>query len=155
VRLLDDLPGLDDEGGWYRQTALARLQDVHYQVLAVLIDLITSDGDTDVEQGWLDKFGDQLTPEEALLLRRAGARPRRVESLLRWWQLESNNLVEAVDGGSDIGEDDTEPAPPTHPLLKLADAYHATIVGLTKRAASSEENGDVGSDSSHDGSAQK
>jgi hypothetical protein len=129
ARILDDLPSLDDENGWYRQTVLAHLQDVHYHVMAVLIDLVSSDG-TDVEQGWLDTFGEHLTSEELLLLRRAATRPRRIESLLRWSDREASSQDEML-----TGEDaDRTPAPPTHPLLELADAYHETIATLIQRA---------------------
>jgi hypothetical protein len=151
VRLLDDLPSLDDEEGWYRDTVLGRLQDVHYHVLAVLTDLITSDG-TDVEQGWLDTFGDKLTPAEALLLRRAAARPRRIESLSRWWKQmeESNDLVEAAGSGNDADEKEANPEPPAHPLLEFADTYHATIVSLLKRITSTIENTDAGAGAATD-----
>jgi hypothetical protein len=129
AQVLDDLPALDDGGGWYRETLLAHLQDLHYHVLAVIVDLATEDGSADIEQGWLDAFGDWLTPDEVLLLRRAAERPRRTELLLRWWGLRLENEVEDV--GTD-NEADTDAAPTSHPLLDLADAYHATIVDLLR-----------------------
>jgi hypothetical protein len=134
ARMLDDLPSLDDENGWYRQTVLAHLQDVHYHVMAVLIDLISGDG-ADIEQGWLDTFGEHLTSEEVLLLRRATTRPRRIESLLRW----SDRKVSSRDDMT-VGEDaDKTPEPPAHPLLELADAYHETIASLIQRATATAE----------------
>lgn len=134
ARMLDDLPSLDGENGWYRQTILAHLQDVHYHVLAVLIDLISGDG-ADIEQGWLDTFGEHLTSEEVLLLRRATTRPRRIESLLRWSDRKASSRGEMT-----AGEDaDKTPAPPTHPLLELADAYHETIATLIQRATATAE----------------
>jgi hypothetical protein len=134
ARMLDDLPSLDDENGWYRQTVLAHLQDVHYHVMAVLIDLISGDG-ADIEQGWLDTFGEHLTSEEVLLLRRATTRPRRIESLLRWSDRKASSRDDMT-----VGEDaDKTPAPPAHPLLELADAYHETIASLIKRATATAE----------------
>lgn len=134
AQMLDDLPSLDDENGWYRQTVLAHLQDVHYHVMAVLIDLISGNG-ADIEQGWLDTFGEHLTSEEVLLLRRAATRPRRIESLLRWSDRKANSQDEMT-----TGEDaDKTPAPSTHPLLQLADAYHETIATLIQRAADTAE----------------
>ena len=134
ARILDGLPDLDDGNGWYRETLLAHLQDLHYHVLAVLVDLVTGDGDTDVEQGWLDAFGDQLTSDEASLLRRAVTRPRRIESFLRSSNRKSGDQIKTVvaeDGG---GEDLTQ-APSAQLLVDLAEAYHAAIANLIKRAA--------------------
>jgi hypothetical protein len=143
VRLLDGLPDLDDDRGWYHQSALARLQDLHYHVLAILVDLATDDGDADVEQGWLDTSGDRLTSDEASLLRRVVARPRRIRSLLRWSNHELSDQVESAASEDDANGDDTAPAPTTHPLLDLADAYHATITTLIQRTAGTAEAGGV------------
>ena len=83
TRLLDQLPELDNEVNWYQQTALQRLQAVHYHILAGLLDLAARN-DTDVEQKWLDTYGEHLTPDEASVLRRLAEQPRRAETLLRW-----------------------------------------------------------------------
>ena len=130
--MLDGLPDLDDGGEWYRETALAHLQDLHFHVLAVIVDLATEDGSADVEQGWLDAFGDRLTSDEALLLRRAAARPKRMEALLRWWNTRLKDQIKECGAEK---ESDADDAPPLHPLVDLADAYHATIVDLFQRAA--------------------
>ncbi len=143
MRILDDLPALDDDGGWYRPTILAQLQDLHYHILAILADSATGDGNADVEQGWLDMFGDQLTPDEASLLRRAVARPRRIDSLLRWWDDRSNGQTKAEPGQNEADEED---AAPVHPLLDLADAYHAAIVNLIQRTVGGTAEDDVDAD---------
>lgn len=127
VKLLDDLPDLDGAGGWYRQTILGRLQDLHYHILSVLLNLVTDDAD--VEQAWLTAFGDMLTPDEARLLRRAAARPRHIDLLLRWCERGSDDKTKAPVDEDNAGEHD---ATPTHPLLRLADAYHGTIADLIR-----------------------
>jgi hypothetical protein len=134
ARLLDGLPSLDDDGGWYRQTILAHLQDLHNHALALLVDLAIDDDAANIEQGWLETFGDRLTPDETSLLRHAVNRPRRIESLLRWRDHGSNDHIEVAADEDDADGDDAVPTPPGHPLLDLADAYHATIVDLFQRA---------------------
>lgn len=143
VRILNELPALDDEGGWYRPTILAHLQDLHYHILAILTDSAVGDGNADIEQGWLDMFGDQLTPDEASLLRRAVARPRRIDSLLRWWNRRSDDQTKAAAGKNDAAEEDTTP---THPLLDLADAYHAAIADLIQPTADDTNEDDTDAD---------
>lgn len=142
VRILDELPALDDEGAWYRPTILARLQDLHYHILAIITDYAADDGNADIEQGWLDMFGDQLTPDEASLLQRAVARPSRIDSLLRWWNRESDDQTMAADK-HDASEEGTTPA---HPLLDLADAYHAAIVDLIQPTADGTNEDDADAD---------
>ena len=92
------------------------------------LDLVTGD-DADVEQAWLTRFGDMLTPDEARLLRRAAARPRRIDLLLRWCERGSDDKTKAPVDEDNAGEHD---ATPTHPLLRLADAYHGTIADLIR-----------------------
>jgi len=139
VRLLDDLPDLGEDG-WYRQTVLGRLQDLHYHLLALIVDLVTDDADADIEQMWLDKFGELLTPAEAALLRRVASQPRRIDLLLRWWDGWSDDETEAPIADDDVGQPE---ATRTHPLLRLADAYHKTIADLVRRTdASAERDGD-------------
>ena len=90
---------------------------------------LAAGNDTDVEQKWLDKYGEQLTPDEASLLRRITQQPRRAETLLRWSaRTQSNQLGDDKDGTSvAVGQ----------PLLQLADAYHATITNLLERISTS------------------
>jgi hypothetical protein len=102
--------------------------------MSVLIDLISGDG-TDIERGWLDTFGEHLTSEEVLLLRRATTRPRRIESLLR----SSGRKASSQDEMTADEDADRMPAQPTHPLLELADAYHETIATLIQRATATAE----------------
>jgi hypothetical protein len=123
VRLLDGLPDRDCHGS----TLLARLQNVHHHVLALLVDLVADDGTVDVEQGWLESFGDRLTPDEAALLRRAALRPRRLDALRRSW-----DRTEGTRGPQPGNDTDTETAasPTAHPLINLANAYRDTILEL-------------------------
>jgi hypothetical protein len=128
TQLLDQLPPLEDDVNWYRQTALQRLQAVHYQILAGLVDLAVGN-DTDVEQKWLDKFGEQLSPDEASVLRRVTQQPRRAETLLRWsTRTQSNQLDDK--GGKSVAT--------RHPLLQLVDDYHAVIANLLGRISTGE-----------------
>ena len=138
ARLLDDLPGLDDDTGWYRQTVLARLQDLHYHVLAAIVDLATNDGGADVEQGWLSTFGDRLTSDETSLLRRAVGRPRRLQSRLQWWEnYGPDDQIETTAAENDAGN--AAPGTHVHPLLDLADAYQTTISDLFQRATGTKD----------------
>ncbi|MFE3559489.1 hypothetical protein ACFXKW_32235 [Streptomyces sp. NPDC059193] len=61
VRLLDSLPDLD-ASSWYQPTVLAQLHDLHHRILGAIVDLATHDEAVDVEQAWLDSFGDHLEP---------------------------------------------------------------------------------------------
>lgn len=82
-----------------------------------------------MEQGWLNRFGDQLTPDEAVLLRRAAAQPRYSDALLNWW-----NRQTARDTAADPNPHVADSAAPTHPLIHLADAYRSTIIQLISGA---------------------
>ena len=138
TRLLDQLPALDDEGNWYQQTALQRLHAVHYQILAGLIDLAAG-SDTSVEQGWLDKYGEHLTPDEVSVLQRITQQPRRVETLLRW-------SVRTQGNQSGKEESGTSAEVAVQPLRQLADVYRATISDLLDRAFPSQEEDPITSD---------
>jgi hypothetical protein len=143
ARMLDDLPSLDDNR-WHQQTLLTRLQDTHHHILSVLSDLLTGDG-AEIEQAWLDTFAEHLTSDEVLLLRRAANQPARIGSLLRWAD------PDKVRAGEDTSGEDR--LPPAHPLVQLADAYHAAITDLIERTAAIGERGtqpDPGEDSSDD-----
>ncbi|MFF0371278.1 hypothetical protein [Micromonospora sp. NPDC005087] len=150
VHLLEDLPDLEDPG-WFRASALSRLQDLHHHVLAVLADLVAGDGDG-VEEGWLLTYGDRLTPDEATLLTRAASAPRRLDRLLHRREPEISRLrrrltqgepgpaagkddsAQPDDSGSTIPvEEDASPTP--HPLVQLADAYRDSILDLVRHAA--------------------
>jgi hypothetical protein len=130
ARMLDALPDLDDPG-WYDSTVLAQLHDLHHQVLAVLVDLATKGGGADIEQGWLDAFGDRLTADEAMLLRRAATRPRRLNGLLRWWA--RHTALKSDPDPNDRDADNAPSAAAAHPLIELADTYRNTILGLLHR----------------------
>lgn len=122
TRILDDLPTLD-ESYWYSRTVPARLHELHYRVVAAMVDLATA-GYESVEEGWLAQFGSQLTQEEVALLTRASSLNERLGELFEWW-----DRLEAAEG-----DDDNDDRVPLHPLAKLADAYRQTVLQCLQRA---------------------
>jgi hypothetical protein len=124
VRLLNDLPALDEEH-WRTGTVLDRLQRLHYQILGAMVDLTTGGGEP-LEQGWLANFGDRLTADEVTLLTRAAETDNRIDGLIGWFA----RLVE--DGTDEAGDT------PSHPLTKLADTYRQTVLDCLQRATSQE-----------------
>lgn len=149
VRLLDDLPDLPDRDGAssHRDSVINHLHNLHHHILATLFDLVTSEG-TSVEQGWLDTFGDQLTPGETTLLARAAATPQRLNALQNWWDRTSSHRTVAdlaPDNDTSAGQDASngdraDDGHETHPLIELAEAYRDTIVDLCIATASTEPN---------------
>jgi hypothetical protein len=152
VRLLDDLPGLDDPD-WHQANVPNRLHYLHYRVLAVLCDLVTADHDT-AEQGWLEAFGDRLTPDESTLLARAAGASQRLDSLLRWWNLAAAHdaaptadeetdartytVNDIENGGGGVTSSPVDVA--AHPLAALANAYRDTILNLLRRDVPESDN---------------
>jgi hypothetical protein len=126
ARLLEGLPELDDALSRYRPIALGKLQDIHFHIVGALVDLAT-DAETDIEAGWLERFGDRLSADEAAMLRRVTDRPHRMTAL-RALRDPNPDVVEATEA--------------THPLLTLVDAYRETIVGLLA-LVDHEERGDT------------
>ncbi|MFI5851534.1 hypothetical protein ACIA7R_27505 [Micromonospora chalcea] len=150
VHLLENLPDLEDHG-WFRASALSRLQDLHHHVLALLADLVAVPGDG-IEEGWLLTYGDRLTPDEVTLLTRAAGAPQRLDSLLQRRELVISRLRRrltvsesdpAAGNCNNAQPDDSGPttpfeeddSPPPHPLVQLADAYRDSILDLVHRAA--------------------
>jgi hypothetical protein len=126
ARLLEGIPNINDPIP-YNATVLARLQVRHYQILAALVDLATSGGGN-IEQGWLDTFGDQLTPDETLLLTRAATAEHRIDPILRWWdRTDERGAAEHAESGNGDAEQ-TASAP--DPLATLAEAYRRTVVDV-------------------------
>ncbi len=149
VGLLQDLPDLGDPG-WFRASALGRLQDLHHHVLAVITDLAATPGDG-VEEGWLRTTGEHLTPDEVALLSRAASAPQRLDSLLRRSEsvisrlrrqprVSQANPAAGDDASSQPNGDvpatpvEEGDSPELHPLVQLADAYRDTILDLLPRA---------------------
>jgi hypothetical protein len=126
TRLLESLPDSDSAGGWRARTRLSRVQDIHHQILAGLVDLAVNDG-SNIEQGWLDKFGDHLTADEAMMLRRAAGQPKRAAKLLR--RLTSQTSADEDQSPGDKPEP-VQPGSGMHPLLALVDDYRAAITDL-------------------------
>lgn len=150
ARLLDGLPSLGADE-WYRRTVPARLHDIHHHILAALVDLATRNASVDIEQGWLDAYGDHLTEDEAVMLRRAAGKPRRLDALLHL-----NDLYALLD--MDVEEDEEHDADAlaegadAHPLVKLADAYRDAVLDLvrTSKTPAPIVNGPVPDDESRD-----
>lgn len=143
VQLLERLPDLDDLP-WHRSTILTRLHDLHYHILAVLVDIAIC-GDENIEQGWLKAFGDQLTPDEIALLAHAAATEQRLGHLLRWWDRtkpdpDADN-AEIEGGDHNAGAESAATA--AHPLAALADNYRQTILDLLDRSGSENSGNDA------------
>ncbi|MBD0840718.1 hypothetical protein [Streptomyces sp. TRM68416] len=152
ARLLDGLPSLDADE-WYRRTVPARLHDIHHHVLAALVDLATGDASVDIEQGWLDAYGDHLTEDEAVMLRRAAGKPRRLDALLHLdhlYALLDMDVEEEEDHDADAVAEGAD----AHPLVKLADAYRDAVLDLVQTSKTNAPivNGPV-PDESRDGEA--
>jgi hypothetical protein len=130
TRILDRLPAPDDEVNWYHQTALQKLQAIHYQILAGLVDLAAG-SDSDIEQKWLDKYGEQLTPDETAVLQRIVQQPERVDALRK--------LPTALQPSESGGERNDTPATSAgQPIHQLARIYQTTVTNLLKRICTSE-----------------
>lgn len=143
VRLLDDLPDLDDPI-WRHTTGIAKLHDLHHHLLATIVDLAIADREN-LEQGWLDAFGDQLTSDETTLLTRAANAKPRFDQLRSWDRLfgEDDNDAEepttsdenAVDIGSQPKRSDS--------IVTLVDAYRRTVLDLMRRTSDSHRADDT------------
>jgi len=101
------------------------LHDLHYRILATICDLVTADGDN-LEQGWLDKFGEILTPDEVAMLTRVATAPQRLDYVVSRWNESEGGEIEA----SQLADDDQSADGRSHPLITLADAYRDVIVNL-------------------------
>jgi hypothetical protein len=148
VRLLNDLPEIDDPG-WGNRSALGRLQLLHHHLLAALTDLAVAGGDP-VEEGWLNAFGHLLTPDEAALLTRAASAPRRLVMLLdddrttvRPRPLQAfdgddaaiNSLESDNTTSHGITAHDETAGAPANAVLEIADAYREAVADLFRRVA--------------------
>jgi hypothetical protein len=129
VRLLEELPDLGDLP-WHRVTTLARLHDLHHHILAVLVDLAIGRGG-DIEEGWLETFGDLLNSDETALLARASTTEQRLSRLFSWRAgIEPEPDAGETEIGSDDANDAESAATPPELLAALADTYRQTVIGL-------------------------
>jgi len=142
ARLLEAVPAV--ERATLGSNILATLQDLHHLMLATLVRLtVAVAAIDDVERGWLEAFGDELTPDEIVLLRLvANARDRL--DLLR--------IRLHPKGASDIplGDRDTEVDDEAHPedlLVELADMYRGVIIDLHRKLTGHTVAGDDDGDS--------
>ncbi|MFF2217455.1 hypothetical protein [Streptomyces antibioticus] len=127
AKILNTLPSLDT-GHWYQHTVPAQLHDIHHQVLAALLDLAAADAPVDIEQAWLDAYGDHLTEDETAMLQQVVGKPRRLDALLHWNDLHGllGTNADNDDHETDTGAESTK----AHPLVKLADAYRDAVLAL-------------------------
>jgi len=137
VRLLDGLPDLDDPPQ-FQATALARLHELHHRIIAALVDLATGDDDNNIDQGWLETFGERLNPEEIEVLTRAATTDQRLISLHRWWD---RTRSETNPDETEIDDGDAEPAAAANaPLAELASIYRQTVLKLLDHARETNTN---------------
>ncbi|MFE7509878.1 hypothetical protein ACFU8I_01365 [Streptomyces sp. NPDC057540] len=131
AQMLDSLPGLD-AADCHRPFGPVRLHTMHFQILAALVDLATDTGGSDIEQGWLEVVGDRLSPDEAVLLRRAASQSRLLEEKDRLWgfidHLNDLDADSASHGQPEVGDADPVPL-----LITLVDAYREAALGLFSR----------------------
>jgi hypothetical protein len=142
VRLLDGLPDLDDPI-WRHTTGIAKLHDLHHHLLAMIVDLAVADSEN-LEQGWLDTFGDELTPDENTLLTRAANAKPRLDQLLSWNRLfgEGDNEAEESNTPSEGADDVGSQPEQSEPIVTLVDVYRRTVLDLIRRASNSHQAND-------------
>lgn len=135
--LLDSIPELDSPG-WHEDNSLSRLQNLHHQILATLTDLAAV-GKDDVEQGWLDTFGDRLTADETTLLTRSATAAQRINALPQWLK-----VARAASSEANLAVDDSEDgaavASPLRIIVALVELYNGAIRDLVSRVI--EKHGD-------------
>ncbi|MET8129898.1 hypothetical protein ABZV67_38505 [Streptomyces sp. NPDC005065] len=141
AKLAATLDALPEPGNdrWTRPTVLARLHEVHHNVLAILVDLTTDDC-PEAEEDWLNRFGHLLTEEESAVLRYATHLPRRKAALQRREEAETSADVDVASGGSGTTR-------VIELLAELAETYRNTITDLLNTvvasATSSDEDTDI------------
>lgn len=132
---LDALPEPGNDS-WSRPTVLARLHEIHHNVLAILVDLTTDEGPED-EAEWLNRFGRDLTEQESAVLRYAAHLPRRAAALQRRDEVETS--------ADDVDVDEPGTAAVIEMLAELAEAYRNTVtdlLGAVVEAATSPDDSD-------------
>jgi hypothetical protein len=146
ARILEKLP---DSGipPWQPATPLTRIHELHHDLLALLVAIVTSDGD-DVEQGWLKAFGGLLTPDETAMLALAATAEQRMSRHFNWQEPDKHEP--GTEGDSRAG--DTEPArerTPQQALAEIADAYRQAVLDLLADTRKRSEGSGQGLDLSH------
>ncbi|MFF7838233.1 hypothetical protein ACFZC6_05355 [Streptomyces ossamyceticus] len=128
AKLAATLDALPEPGNdkWTRPTVLARLHEIHHNVLAILVDLTTDEGPEDEEE-WLKRFGRHLTAEESAVLRYAAHLPKRAAALQRGGEVETPTDV-------DVDADESGTAAVVDVLAELAEAYRNTLTKLVAAA---------------------
>lgn len=127
ARILEKLPD-SSIPPWQPATPLTRIHELHHSLLALLLDIVTSEAD-DVEQGWLKAFGGLLTADETAMLTLAANAEQRMSRHFRWKAPTGHEP--GTEGDGCVG--DTEPArerPPEQALAEIADAYRQAVLDL-------------------------
>jgi hypothetical protein len=146
ARILEQLPE-SSIPPWQPATPLARIHELHHSLLALLVDVVTSDGD-DVEQGWLKAFGGLLTPDETAILTLAATAEQRMSRHFNWQAPAGHEP--GTEGDGDVG--DTEPArerTPQQVLAEIADAYRQAVFDLLAGTRKRGDGSGPGPDFSH------
>ncbi len=126
ARILEKLPD-SSLPPWQPATPLTRIHELHHDLLALLVAIVTSDGD-DVEQGWLKAFGGLLTPAETAMLALAATAEQRMSRHFSWQEPAGH------EPGTEVG--DAEPCrerTPQQALAEIADAYRQAVFDLLAR----------------------
>jgi hypothetical protein len=111
------------------------LQEAHYRLIGALLDLSTPESEARIEQQWLDRFGEILSPEETAFLVRVAGTERRLYRL--------QDLLTQ----DDEAEGDDSEADERHPALILANAYRDAVHAVVVEAARAD-GGDAPADDS-------
>ena len=145
ARILEQLPE-SSIPPWQPATPLARIHELHHSLLALLVDVVTSDGD-DVEQGWLKAFGGLLTPDETAMLTLAATAEQRMSRHFNWQAPAEHEP--GTEGDGDVGDADLQiplgdapvparggqPCPPGIAPIKLSIAETTRLAGLARQHA--------------------
>ena len=144
ARILEKLPD-SSIPLWQPATPLSRIHELHHDLLALLVAIVTSDGD-DVEQGWLKAFGGLLTPDEAAMLTLAATAEQRMSRHFNWQE------PDGYEPGTAGAVDDTELArerTPQQVLGEIADAYRQAVFDLLAEPNRRSDGSSPGPDLSH------
>jgi hypothetical protein len=144
ARILEKLPD-SSIPPWQPATPLTRIHERHHDLLALLVAIVTSDGD-DVEQGWLKAFGGLLTPDETAMLTLAATAEQRMSRHFNWQEPAGH------EPGTEGDVDDTEPArerTPQQVLGEMADAYRQAVFDLLADSNRRSDGSGPGPDLSH------
>jgi hypothetical protein len=143
ARILEKLPD-SSIPPWQPATPLTRIHELHHALIALLVDIVTSDGD-EVEQGWLKAFGGLLTPDETAMLNLAATADQRMRRHFNWQEPARHEPGTEADGHAG----DTGPArerTPQQALAEIADAYRQAVLDLLAGTRKHSDDSGIGLD---------